>query len=100
MDTTELLVERGRATPAELQETIDEILAEIASGQGEVASETRNLGVEINAESRITVRDNAQGFEPFSALALAFATGVGKALVTRFWDDVIRPEIRRRRGAD
>jgi hypothetical protein len=99
MSTTELYVKRGSATREELQETIDEILAEIAVGEGELADEARAAGMTVDADTKITVQED-QGFEPISMLALAFLGGVGKGLASKFWDDVVRPEIRRRRGAD
>lgn len=100
MESTELYVERGRATSRQLQETIDEILTEIASGKGELADEAGAVGISVDASTKISVSDAGQGFEPFSALILAFAGGIGKGLAAKFWVDVIRPEIRRRRGAD
>jgi hypothetical protein len=97
---TELYVERGEATKDELQETIDEILAEIATGEGELADEARAVGMSVDADTTIVVEEASQGFVPFAALALAFAGAAGKELAERFWEDVLLPEIRRRRSAD
>src|SRR5450759_846731 len=97
---TELYVERGEATKDEVQETIDEILAEIATGEGQLADETRVVGMSVDVDTTIVVKEAAQGFVPFAALALAFAGAAGKKLAERFWEDVLLPEIRRRRTAD
>jgi hypothetical protein len=96
----EIHVERGQATRDELQETIDQIMAEIATGHGELADETRAVGLSVDSSTGIAVNEAAQGFVPFAALLLAFAGGAGKELAGRFWVDVLKPEIRRRLGAD
>jgi hypothetical protein len=95
-----LYVERGSATGEELQGTIDAIVADIATGQGELADEARAAGVRADVYTGITVSEDAQGFLPFAALLVVFAGSAGKELAGRFWEDVLLPEIRRRQGAD
>jgi hypothetical protein len=100
MEETKLFVKRGKAENAALQETIDEIVAEIRMGEGEAATEARATGLEADGDLTVKVTDPGQGFEPVSTLAVVLVGAFGKELAKRVWVDVIRPEIRRRRGAD
>ena len=100
MPEFELHVTRGKIPPKDLQATIDEILAEIATGEGELADETRAVGMPVDGETRISVRSPSAGFDPATMLLLYFASAAGREVGKRFWVKVLWPEIRRRRGAD
>lgn len=100
MQETTLLVERGNASNSALQETIDQIVAEIEKDESDLAAEARTLGLGETNELKVTVTDPGQGFEPVSTLAVVLVGAMGKEIAKRVWVEVIRPEIRRRRGAD
>jgi hypothetical protein len=100
MDKIVLYVDRGAARPDDLQESIEEILAESTSGESELTEEASALGLTSENKPTIAVEETAQGFEPLSTLAIVFVGAVGKELARRLWVEVIRPEIKRRRGAD
>ncbi|HZV75793.1 MAG TPA: hypothetical protein VFF79_18960 [Conexibacter sp.] len=54
----------------------------------------------VDGETKISVRTPSAGFDPVTMLLLYFASADGKEIGKRFWLEVLRPEIRRRRGAD
>jgi hypothetical protein len=104
MASETLYVARDGANAEQIQETLDAILAEIASDESELAAEARRAGLAPGETLTITVEETAPGFIPLAALALVFVkaagTGAGGYAARRLWEDVIRPEVRRRRGAN
>lgn len=104
MDETALYVSRGETEPDDLRTTIQDVLVEIATGEGELATEAQAAGLETGEEVQITVEEAGQNFLPAAALVLVFVKAGGAAagttLAKKLWSDVLLPEVRRRRGAN
>jgi hypothetical protein len=98
MDRVDIRVEAGVSTLADVQTAIDEILADLRAG-GDLAEDARAQGLELPEDLTITAEEPA-GLEPVTAIIVAFAGAAGKEFAKRAWNDLILPEIRRRRGAD
>ena len=99
MPETRLFVERGSATASEVRETVEDIINELRSGDSEGAAAVRELGADPG-QLQVEIDETGQGFDPVSTILIAIGSGFGKEIAKRIWSEVIRPEIRRRRGAD
>lgn len=97
----ELRFERGQADADELQETIDEILAELRDPSSELARRASREGLDpakIGA-AKVTVKETDQGVVPLvAAIVVGIAVEVGKDGMILAWKKVISPQIEKRRS--
>jgi hypothetical protein len=100
--SVELRYQRGDASADEIQEVVDEVLGELAVPSSEAAQEALAAGFDPGqlAGARVTVREGAQGAEPFlTAVLIGIVVSLGSKAAEAFWDEILWPRIRRRLGA-
>ena len=92
---------RGDAGADELQQVVDEVLAEL----DEPDSETRRVAQEAGladedlAGVEVTVTEGQQGAEPvLTTILVGILVSAGSKVAESLWKDVIWPRIRRRLG--
>jgi hypothetical protein len=93
----ELGFRTGSLTPAEIQEILDGISAELSDPDSQASREAARIGVTVRS---IEVQENpAFVVEAFLiAMAVKFAGGAAAAGGTLFFNQVIKPRIVRRRA--
>ena len=92
---------RGDATADELQEVVDELLAELEEPDSEAAQRARRLGLrpEELARATVRIREGAQGLEPVStSILVGIAISAGGKVAESLWKDILWPRLRRRLG--
>jgi len=97
----ELRYERGDASADQIQEVVDEVLRELAVPGSEAAQEAHAAGFDPGqlASAQVTVREGAQGVEPFlTAVLIGIVVSLGSKAAEALWDEILWPRIRRRLG--
>jgi hypothetical protein len=100
--SVELRYQRGDASADAIQEAVDEVLRELAVPGSEAAQEALAAGFDPGqlASARVTVREGAQGAEPFlTAVLIGIVVSLGSKAAEAFWQEILWPRIRRRLGA-
>jgi hypothetical protein len=99
---TELRYERGEWSAAELQATVDEILAELADPASEAAEAARSAGLDPAelAGAEVRVREAEHGLEPVTSILVGIAVNLGTSAALALWRDVLWPALSARRGDD
>jgi hypothetical protein len=95
-----LLFEPGNVSADDLEETIDEILADLRDPLSDTASLARKEGLDpaVIGAGTVTVEETDQGIGVLAAAILVgIAIEVTKDLAILVWKKVIAPEIERRR---
>ena len=98
----ELRYQRGDASADEIQEVVDEVLRELAVPDSEAALEALAAGFDPGqlAGARVTVREGAQGAEPFlTAVLVGIVVSLGSKAAEAFWQEILWPRIKTRLGA-
>ncbi|MGH8572538.1 MAG: hypothetical protein ACREX8_08185 [Gammaproteobacteria bacterium] len=93
--------QRGDASAEQLQVVVDDLLAQLAEPDSEVAQAARAAGL-MPAELvglRAEVREGEQGAEPvLTTIVISIAVAAGSKVAATLWDEVIWPRLRRRLG--
>ena len=100
--SVKLRYQRGDASADEIQEVVDGALRELAVPGSEAAQEALAAGFDPGqlADARVTVREGAQGAEPFlTAVLIGIVVSLGSKAAEAFWQEILWPRIRRRLGA-
>lgn len=98
----ELRYQRGDASADEIQEVVDEVLHELAVPGSEARLEALAAGFDPGqlASARVTVKEGAQGAEPFlTAVLVGIVVSLGSKAAEAFWQEIFWPRIKRRLGA-
>jgi hypothetical protein len=90
---------RGQASADEIQEIVNEVLAELGDPQSESAQLARGAGLEPEMLAGLNVTVSEEPGFGLEILVVAFVLPVAVHVTTTFWDDVVRPRLRRRLGA-
>lgn len=99
-DQVELRFRRGQVSASEIQETVDQVLAELGEPDSEAAELAREAGLEPAelASASISVREEP-GFDPVTtAIIVGISINVGSHIAVKLWDNVIWPRLKRDRG--
>lgn len=92
---------RGQASAVQLDETIQEILAELRDPDSELAREFAHEGLDP-AEfglAHVTVEEPEQGVDPvITPILIGIAINVGSQAIIKAWEKLIWPQIAKRRG--
>lgn len=100
---TELRFRRGAANADEIQQAVDELLAELGDPASTAATAARDAGYDPDelARARIRVRESGQGLDPMLVqVIVGIAVALGTKAAESYWTDIIWPRIRRRLGVD
>jgi hypothetical protein len=92
---------RGDASADQLQEVVDQVLAELKEPDSEAARAARAAGLERPdlAGAEVQVREGQQGAEPvLTTILVGIIISAGSKVAESLWKDVIWPRIRRRLG--
>lgn len=92
---------RGDATADELQQVVDEVLAELNAPDSEArrAAQDAGLADEDIARVEVSVREGQQGVEPvLTTILVGILVSATSKVAESLWKDVIWPRIRRRLG--
>src|SRR5690349_12188548 len=92
---------RGDASAEQLQEVVDEVLAELRAPDSEAADAARAAGLDGPdlAGARVQVAEGQQGAEPvLTSIIVGIIISAGSKVAESLWKDVLWPRIRRRLG--
>src|SRR4051794_24793316 len=96
-DEVEIPVGVGSMTPAEIQDVLDDLLAELADPESEASRESASIGVSV--ESLNVREDSAFVAEAFLiAMGVKFAYGAATAGGALFFNRIIKPRITREKA--
>jgi hypothetical protein len=93
---------RGDTTAQELQQIVDEVLAELAEPDSEAARSARSAGVELGdlTGAQVLIREGEQGAEPIlTTILVGIAISASSKVAESLWNDILWPRLRRRLGA-
>jgi hypothetical protein len=88
----ELRFERGQASVREVQEVVDQVLAELRDPDSESAKLAREAGLDPEqlASAQVTVSEEGAKVDPVTAtILITIAAPITVHIATKFWDDVI-----------
>lgn len=92
---------RGDASADELQQVVDEVLAELKDPESEAASTAQRAGID-SVELlgvQVSVSEGQQGAEPvLTTILVGILVSATSKVAESLWKDVIWPRIRRRLG--
>jgi hypothetical protein len=97
----DLTFRRGDQGAEQLQEVIDEVLAELADPSSEAAEAARAAGMDVEEMSGVAVqvREDAQGAVPFlTEILIGIAINAGTKAAEKLWTQVLWPRVKRRLG--
>lgn len=96
-----LRFERGQASADELQEVIDEILAELRAPDSEAARQANLAGIdpaEFGAAS-VKAEEAEQCIDPLvTPIVVGIAVKLGSDVILKAWDRIVWPRIEKRLG--
>lgn len=100
---SQLSFRRGSTSARELQQVIDDVLAELSRPDTEAARAAQDAGLPVRdlMSAEVRVEEGEQGAEPIlTTILVGIAVKAGSVVAERLWNDVLWPRIRRRLGAD
>jgi hypothetical protein len=93
--------QRGDASADELQQVVDEVLAELSAPDSEARQAAQQAGIDAGelAGVEVSVREGQQGAEPvLTTILVGILVSAGSKVAESLWKDVIWPRIRKRLG--
>ena len=93
--------QRGDATATEIQDVMQEVLAELREPGTEANAAARNAGLDpgVLTDARADVTDGEHGAEPIlTTIIVGIAVSAGSKVAESLWKEVLWPRIRRRLG--
>ncbi|HEY5783953.1 MAG TPA: hypothetical protein VIT65_04170 [Microlunatus sp.] len=100
-ETLQMEFRRGDASADELQQVVDEVLAELSAPDSEVGLAAQHAGLDANdlVGVEVSVREGQQGAEPvLTTILVGILVSAGSKVAESLWKDVIWPRIRKRLG--
>ena len=93
--------QRGDASADELQQVVDEVLAELDAPDSEARQAAQQAGIDTAdlAGVEVSVAEGQQGAEPvLTTILVGILVSAGSKVAESLWKDVIWPRIRKRLG--
>ena len=100
-ETLQMEFRRGDASADELQQVVDEVLAELSAPDSEVGLAAQQAGLDADdlVGVEVNVREGQQGVEPvLTTILVGILVSAGSKVAESLWKDVIWPRIRKRLG--
>ena len=99
-----LEIEAGNAKPQEVEDALRQALAEMADPSSELGQQAAAIGIDpAELGGSVNVTEPTAGFDPGTILLIilgGMATGAGKALANKAWDEILGPVLKDRLGLD